>query len=71
MDPLKSGINLISVEDMVTFKGKDELLICEFCDRPIRYEVEIEVAGHRKVVWLCGQCNPSREIISSIPGGGE
>lgn len=70
-DSLSNGITIISVEEMVAIKGEDKILVCEFCNRPVQFEIAMEVNGQKTYAWLCGKCPKSKTILAAPKGGGE
>lgn len=69
LETIKKGICMLSVEDIVTIKGKNELLLCEFCDRYAEHEVEMYIGGRKTAVWLCGHCPESKGILAELKYG--
>lgn len=36
---------------------------CEFCDRKGEWDVETQVNGEEKSIWICGKCPNSKMIL--------
>ena len=43
----------------------ENLFVCDFCHRPAEYDVEAIIDGGERSVWLCGECDKSKQILKN------
>jgi len=54
----------LAVEDYADL-DTDVQLRCSFCERPAEYDVEATIDGGVRSVWLCGECDRSKQILKN------
>ena len=43
----------------------ENLFVCDFCYRTAEYDVEAMIDGGERSVWLCGECDRSKQILKN------
>ncbi len=39
--------------------------VCDFCHRPAEYDIEAIVENGTRSVWLCGECDKSKQLLKN------